>query len=273
MADTKISALTALATVADEDLLAIVDDPSGSPVTKKITRANLLAGVYQPGGTDVAIADGGTGASTAAAAATNLRLGTGDSPQFTAVNIGAATDTTLARSSAGVLTVEGNRIMHIGGTDLPVADGGTGASTAAAARTNLGVGTGDSVSFAGITTTGVLVLNNIITPTISANQNNWGPTGLATCNIIVVDLDGASRTITGFDSTGFVNGQTFYITAINAGGGTLTFSHASGSSSSGNRIGCPNTANYVAPVQAMNQIIYLTNAAVASPFRLLGSVA
>jgi hypothetical protein len=45
MADAKITQLTELTTVADEDLLAIVDDPSGSPVTKKITRANLLAGV------------------------------------------------------------------------------------------------------------------------------------------------------------------------------------------------------------------------------------
>lgn len=77
--------------------------------------------------------------SSAATSATNLGLGTGDSPQLTAVNVGHATDTTLARSSAGVLTVEGNRIFAVGGTDVPVADGGTGASTAAAARSNLGL--------------------------------------------------------------------------------------------------------------------------------------
>jgi len=47
---------------------------------------------------------------TAAAAATTLGLGTGDSPQFTAVNVGAATDTTLSRSSAGLLAVEGVNI-------------------------------------------------------------------------------------------------------------------------------------------------------------------
>jgi len=44
MADAKITALDALATVADEDVLAIVDDPSGTPVTKKVTVPNLLAG-------------------------------------------------------------------------------------------------------------------------------------------------------------------------------------------------------------------------------------
>ena len=37
-------------------------------------------------------------------------LTTADSPQFTAVNVGHATDTTLARSAAGILTVEGNLV-------------------------------------------------------------------------------------------------------------------------------------------------------------------
>ena len=56
------------------------------------------------------VANGGTGAGTAATAATNLGLGTGDSPQFTAVNIGHATDTTITRSAAGVIAVEGGVI-------------------------------------------------------------------------------------------------------------------------------------------------------------------
>jgi hypothetical protein len=84
--------------------------------------------VYRAGGTDVPVADGGTGASTAAAAATNLGLGTGDSPQFTAVNIGHATDTTVSRSGAGDIAVEGNVVYRAGGTDVALADGGTGAS-------------------------------------------------------------------------------------------------------------------------------------------------
>lgn len=95
--------------------------------------------VYAAGGTDVPVADGGTGSSTAAGAATNLGLGTGDSPQFTAVNIGHATDTTITRTGAGDIAVEGNALYRAGGTDVPVADGGTGASTAAGARTNLGI--------------------------------------------------------------------------------------------------------------------------------------
>jgi hypothetical protein len=42
MANQKITELTALTTPAGEDLLAIVDDPAGTPVTKKITLTNLL---------------------------------------------------------------------------------------------------------------------------------------------------------------------------------------------------------------------------------------
>lgn len=41
MADTKISALTAIGAVADEDLIAVVDDPSGTPTTTKATVTQL----------------------------------------------------------------------------------------------------------------------------------------------------------------------------------------------------------------------------------------
>jgi|TARA_B110000438_G_scaffold36059_1_gene35834 hypothetical protein len=95
--------------------------------TSLTTLGTISTGVWA--GTDVAVAHGGTGSSTAAGAATNLGLGTGDSPQFTAVNVGAASDTTLARSSAGNLTIEGNLVYRAGGTDIPVADGGTGLSS------------------------------------------------------------------------------------------------------------------------------------------------
>ena len=41
MADKKVTALDALTTVAADDLLLIVDDPSGTPTSKKVTAANL----------------------------------------------------------------------------------------------------------------------------------------------------------------------------------------------------------------------------------------
>lgn len=68
---------------------------------------------------------------------TTLGLGTADSPQFTGIELGHASDTTITRASAGNISVEGNAIYRAGGTDVPIADGGTGASTAAAARVAL----------------------------------------------------------------------------------------------------------------------------------------
>ena len=95
----------------------------------------------------LAIARGGTGADTASAAASALGVGTEDSPQFTAIELGHASDTTLARSSAGVVTIEGVEIRT--GT-VPVAKGGTGATSASAAASALGVGTEDSPQFTAI---------------------------------------------------------------------------------------------------------------------------
>ena len=157
----KITELTELVGVdlADDDVIPIVDISAGT--THKIQKSTLAAAVAgvatiaatSPIAVDTAtgdvtvstgtipVASGGTGATTASAAATALGVGTGDSPQFNAVNVGAATDTTVARASAGDINVEGNLIYRAGGTDVPVADGGTGASTLTANYALLGNGT------------------------------------------------------------------------------------------------------------------------------------
>ena len=48
-----------------------------------------------------------------------IGLGTGDSPQFTAIELGHANDTTIARSGAGRISVEGTNVMLVG--DAPTA--------------------------------------------------------------------------------------------------------------------------------------------------------
>jgi hypothetical protein len=43
MADQKLTALSAITTPTDDDLLYVVNDPSGTPTSNKITWANIKA--------------------------------------------------------------------------------------------------------------------------------------------------------------------------------------------------------------------------------------
>jgi hypothetical protein len=101
----------------------------------------------------VAINNGGTGATTAANARTNLGLGT------------------MATQASNSVSITGGSITGI--TDLAIADGGTGASTVAQARTNLGLVLGSDVqpfsnqltALASLTTNGIFVKTGVGTAT------------------------------------------------------------------------------------------------------------
>lgn len=65
---------------------------------------------------NIIVGDGATWvAESGATARTSLGLGTGNSPQFTAVNIGHASDTQLARVSAGVASIGGSNVLLASG--------------------------------------------------------------------------------------------------------------------------------------------------------------
>ena len=114
----------------------------------------VLAGSGIVSGSSIATgAQGAIALTTNNVAATALDLGvkTDDSPQFAGVNIGHASDTTLTRASSGDVNIEGNIIYRAGGTDVPVADGGTGASTLTDGGILLGSGTGAITAMAVLT--------------------------------------------------------------------------------------------------------------------------
>ena len=66
---------------------------------------------YSSGAGLLQVANNLSDVASTATSRTNLGLGTGDSPQFTAVNVGNASDTTVTRASAGVIAVEGSNVL------------------------------------------------------------------------------------------------------------------------------------------------------------------
>ena len=75
------------------------------------------------------------------------------------IELGNATDTTLARASAGDVSIEGNIIYRAGGTDVPVTDGGTGASSLTDGGILMGSGTG-AITAMSVLTDGQMIVGD-----------------------------------------------------------------------------------------------------------------
>ena len=103
-------------------------------------------------------------AETGATLRTSVGVGTGNSPQFTGIELGHASDTTIARSGSGDITVEGNAVYRAGGTDVAVADGGTGASSLTDGGILLGSGTGAITAMAVLSDSQMLVGDGVGDP-------------------------------------------------------------------------------------------------------------
>ena len=133
----------------------------------------------------ISIAKGGTGATTAAAARTALGL------DSTVTNN--STDVTLGTVSNNYLTLSGQEITA--GT-VPISLGGTGATTAAAARTALGVdvaGTDNSTAVT-LTNTDYLSISGqaITAGTVPISKGGTGLTSIGTAGQVLKVNSGAS---------------------------------------------------------------------------------
>jgi hypothetical protein len=133
------------------------------------TGAITALGVLTDG--QMIVGDGTTDpvAESGATLRTSIGVGTGDSPQFTGIELGHATDTTITRASAGDVNIQGNIIYRAGGTDVAVADGGTGLSSYAQ---------GDIIYASATTTIAKLAKvgsDRVLTNTGTSNNPKWLP--------------------------------------------------------------------------------------------------
>jgi hypothetical protein len=197
--DAELSAIAALAVtdsnfivgngttwVAESGATARTSLGLGSIATQASNSVSITGGSIT-GITDLAVADGGTGASDAAGARTNLGLGT------------------MATQASSSVSITGGSISGI--TDLAIADGGTGASDASGARTNLGLGTmatqaASSVSITGGSISGITDLavadGGTGSSTASGARTNLG---LAIGTDVQAQITGGATTITSSNLT------------------------------------------------------------------------
>jgi hypothetical protein len=225
----------------------------GSIATQDSSNVSITGGSVT-GITDLAVADGGTGASNASGARTNLGLVIGTDVQgydAQLADIAGLTPTdnnfivgngtnfvtesgSTARTSLGlgsIATQDASNVAITGGsvsgiTDLAVADGGTGASDAATARTNLGLAIGTNVQaydaqladIAGLTPTdnNFIVGNgtNFVTESGSTARTSLGLGSIATQDASNVSITGGS--VSGITDLAVADGGTGASTAANA---------------------------------------------------------
>jgi hypothetical protein len=198
------------------------------------------------------VANGGTGAATAAAAATALGLGTGDSPQFTAVNIGHATDTTITRVSAGVAAVEGKNIA-LNGTGETLTTGSIelgAASDTTVSRSAAGVIAVEGVNVLLAAKTDVISKGFTLTPHNLGTLTS-GTTTLAAANgNYQYYTNGGAHTIAAPAADSAID----ILVTNNASAGAITFSGFTVGSSTGSAYATTNTNKYILSVRRINGV-------------------
>lgn len=112
------SNITTLCTVSAKIVNDVINSAVTSPpLTPSITfvesingETGIVTGYYKSGGTDVAVADGGTGASTASAARTNLGIGDAGTKGVTGLDTNAVTGTAGTSGNMAQWNVDGDLV-------------------------------------------------------------------------------------------------------------------------------------------------------------------
>ena len=182
MADEKLTALTALDAFATGDLLYVVDDPAGTPVSKKATIDQAKTFIVGAGSVSIASGKTLTGSNTLTLAGT-----AGTTMTFP------ATSATLARTDAGN-TFTGNQTL--GSSDNLNWNSDTILTRRGAA--NLRLGAADTSASATVTIT--IAAPGVVT---------WSSHGLTTGSPVVFSTTGALP-------TGITAGTTYYAVVVDA---------------------------------------------------------
>jgi hypothetical protein len=219
-------AVTPMAVLADGEV--IVGDGSGDPV-----------------------------AESGATLRTSIGLGTGDSPQFDDIELGHASDTTIARASAGNVTIEGNEIYRAGGTDVPVSDGGTGVGTLTDGGVLLGSGTNAITAMAVLADGEMIVGDGTTDPVAESGSTLRTSIGCDAAGNITSGTVGTARLGSGTASSGtFLRGDSSWAAA---GGGkvlqVVAATHASQASSTSNSLADTGLTAAITPAGTGSKIL------------------
>jgi hypothetical protein len=137
-------------------------------------------------------------------------------------------------------------------------DGGTGSTALALGNQNRPIGSArlTAAIIASLTASGLITQSGVVTPAqITADQNDYNPTGLASASILKLDLD-AARALTGLAAPA-VEGQRLILWNFSAF--SLTLRHESASSAVANRFFLANAADVVIRQRGAVEVFYQTS--------------